>query len=65
MNISKAVMGNITQNITFAPGLKVVFLATTLIGITGLWPAILADTGVTVLVAANAMRLLAWKPPGA
>lgn len=36
MNISKAVMGNITQNITLAPGLKVVFLATTLIGITGL-----------------------------
>ena len=34
------------------------FLVTTIVGITGLWPAILADTGATVLVTANAMRLL-------
>ena len=64
INLSKATMGNITQNITVALGLKVVFLVTTLMGITGLWPAILADTGATVLVTANAMRLLAWKPKG-
>ena len=43
-------------------GLKALFLATTLAGITGLWPAILADTGATVLVTLNALRLLAWKP---
>lgn len=30
-------------------------------GVTGLWPAILADTGATVMVTLNAMRLLAWK----
>ena len=59
--LSKSVMGNITQNITIALGLKVVFLVTTIIGLTGLWPAILADTGATVLVTANAMRLLGWK----
>jgi Cd2+/Zn2+-exporting ATPase len=41
-----------------ALGLKAVFLVTTIVGITGLWPAILADTGATVLVTANAMRLL-------
>ena len=29
---------------------------------TGLWPAILADTEATVLVTANAMRLLRWTP---
>ncbi len=34
------------------------FLMTTIAGIMGLWPAILADTGATVLVTANAMRLL-------
>jgi Cd2+/Zn2+-exporting ATPase len=56
--LSKATMGNIHQNITVALGLKAVFLVTTIIGITGLWPAILADTGATVLVTANAMRLL-------
>ncbi|RWM89650.1 MAG: hypothetical protein EOR84_23820 [Mesorhizobium sp.] len=31
-------------------GLKAVFLATTLSGVTTLWMAILADTGATVLV---------------
>ncbi|HEV2515621.1 MAG TPA: heavy metal translocating P-type ATPase [Devosia sp.] len=61
IGLSKATMGNIAQNITVALGLKAVFLVTTIIGITGLWPAILADTGATVLVTLNAMRLLGWK----
>lgn len=61
INLSKATMANIGQNITLALGLKAVFLVTTVIGVTGLWPAILADTGATVLVTANAMRLLAWR----
>lgn len=61
VDLSKSVMGNITQNITLALGLKAVFLVTTVIGITGLWPAILADTGATVLVTLNALRLLGWK----
>ncbi|WP_152048515.1 heavy metal translocating P-type ATPase [Aureimonas psammosilenae] len=60
--LSKAVMGNIRQNIGIALGLKALFLVTTVAGITGLWPAILADTGATVLVTANAMRVLGWKP---
>lgn len=51
-------MRNIHQNITIALGLKAVFLVTTVLGITGLWPAILADTGATVLVTINALRLL-------
>ncbi|RUM97079.1 cadmium-translocating P-type ATPase [Pseudaminobacter arsenicus] len=59
--LSRATMRNIVQNITIALGLKAVFLVTTVIGITGLWPAILADTGATVLVTANAMRLLGWR----
>jgi len=61
VNLSRHVMGNIRQNITIALGLKVGFLVTTIVGITGLWPAILADTGATVLVTANAMRLLRWR----
>jgi Cd2+/Zn2+-exporting ATPase len=59
--LSRTTMTNIRQNITMALGLKAVFLVTTIVGITGLWPAILADTGATVLVTANAMRLLRWK----
>ncbi|GJD94487.1 heavy metal translocating P-type ATPase [Methylobacterium iners] len=56
--LSRATLGNIHQNVAIALGLKAVFLVTTLLGITGLWPAILADTGATVLVTANALRLL-------
>lgn len=56
--LSKRTMANIRQNITIALGLKAVFLVTTVIGVTGLWPAILADTGATVLVTFNALRLL-------
>lgn len=58
IDLSKRTMGNIRQNITIALGLKAVFLVTTIAGITGLWPAILADTGATVLVTLNALRLL-------
>ena len=57
-DLSKRTMSNIVQNIVLSLGLKGVFLVTTIIGITGLWPAILADTGATVLVTMNALRLL-------
>ncbi|KQP51113.1 ATPase [Methylobacterium sp. Leaf111] len=56
--LSRATLGNIHQNVAISLGLKAVFLVTTLAGITGLWPAILADTGATVLVTVNALRLL-------
>jgi Cd2+/Zn2+-exporting ATPase len=58
IGLSKRTMTNISQNIVIAIGLKGVFLITTITGITGLWPAILADTGATVLVTINALRLL-------
>ncbi len=61
IDLSARAMANIHQNITIALGLKAVFLVTTIAGITGLWPAILADTGATVLVTANALRLLGGK----
>lgn len=62
VSLSRATMANVQQNVAVAIGLKAVFLATTLAGITGLWPAILADTGATVLVTLNALRLLRWAP---
>jgi Cd2+/Zn2+-exporting ATPase len=61
VTISRATLSNIWQNITIALGLKAVFLATTVFGVTSLWMAILADTGATVLVTANALRLLRWR----
>lgn len=61
VRLSRDTMRVVAQNIAFALGLKAVFLATTLLGITGLWPAILADTGATALVTLNALRLLRWR----
>jgi Cd2+/Zn2+-exporting ATPase len=62
LRLARATMVNIRQNITIALGLKGVFLVTSVLGITGLWPAIMADTGATVLVTLNALRLLAFDP---
>ena len=59
--LSRATMSNIHQNVIFALGLKSIFLITTVLGITGLWIAVLADTGATVLVTLNALRLLRFK----
>ena len=59
--LSRATLANIWQNVTLALALKGVFLATTLFGATPLWMAILADTGATVLVTANALRLLRFR----
>ncbi|MGA0594290.1 heavy metal translocating P-type ATPase [Enterovirga sp. CN4-39] len=58
VDLSRRTMANIKTNIGLSLGLKAVFLVTTILGVTGLWPAILADTGATVLVTANALRLL-------
>ena len=61
VGLSRSAMLNIKQNIAFALGLKLIFLITTLLGFTNLWMAILADTGATALVTANALRLLGWR----
>ncbi|HHI82776.1 MAG TPA: cadmium-translocating P-type ATPase [Rhizobiales bacterium] len=61
ISLSRATMRNIYQNITIALGLKAVFLVTTILGMTSLWMAILADTGATVLVTINALRLLGYR----
>ncbi|WLD31429.1 Zn(II)/Cd(II)/Pb(II) translocating P-type ATPase ZntA [Enterobacter cloacae subsp. cloacae] len=61
ISLARTTRANIRQNISIALGLKGIFLVTTLLGITGLWLAVLADTGATVLVTANALRLLRRK----
>ncbi|QPT12564.1 zinc/cadmium/mercury/lead-transporting ATPase [Serratia rubidaea] len=58
VRISRATHANIRQNITIALGLKAIFLVTSLLGFTGLWLAVLADSGATALVTLNAIRLL-------
>ena len=62
IRLSRAAMANVRQNIALALGLKAVFLVTSVLGLTGLWLAVMADTGATVLVTLNALRLLAYRP---
>lgn len=62
VRLSRAASANIRQNITLALGLKAVFLITSITGVTGLWLAVLADTGATALVTLNALRLLRFRP---
>ncbi len=61
IKLSRATKSVVVQNISFAVGLKAIFLLTTIFGYTGLWIAILSDTGATVLVTLNALRILGWK----
>ncbi|BBL93222.1 metal-transporting ATPase [Thermus thermophilus] len=56
--LSRLTLGVVRQNVALAVGLKGLFLLTTLVGLTGLWPAILADNGALVLVTLNSLRLL-------
>jgi Cd2+/Zn2+-exporting ATPase len=61
IRLSRATMRNIRQNVLIALGLKAIFLVTTVTGVSGLWVAVFADTGATVLVTLNAMRLLSFR----
>lgn len=62
VRLGKRTLGIIRFNIAFSLGLKMVFLALALVGYTSLWMAILADTGATLLVVFNALRLLRTDP---
>lgn len=54
----RRVLRIIRFNVAFALGIKAVFLTLAFFGLAGLWLAILADTGATLLVIANSLRLL-------
>ncbi|MFY0693261.1 MAG: cation-translocating P-type ATPase [Paracoccaceae bacterium] len=55
---SRRTMGIIRQNIAFALVTKAVFVVLTAFGLASMWGAIAADMGVSLLVVANALRLL-------
>lgn len=61
IDLSRATLRNVKTNVVLALGLKAIFLVTTALGITGMWIAVMADTGATVLVTLNAMRLLGYR----
>lgn len=58
VQLGRRTLGIIRFNITFSLVLKAIFLILTLTGHASLWLAILADTGATLIVTGNALRLL-------
>lgn len=59
--LSRATMRNVKTNVALALGFKALFLVSTVLGITGMWVAVMADTGATVLVTLNALHLLRYR----
>jgi len=57
LQLSRATLENIRNNVILAIGLKAAFVALTVAGVATLWMAVLADSGASVLVVANALRL--------
>jgi Cd2+/Zn2+-exporting ATPase len=55
---SRRTLAIIRQNITFALAIKAVFVVLTFAGMASLWAAIAADTGASLLVVLNGLRLL-------
>lgn len=58
VRLSRATVGNIKMNLGISLGLKFLFVGAALFGYATLWMAVLADTGASVIVVANALRLL-------
>ena len=58
VRLGRRTMRVIQFNIAFAIVIKLVFLVLAILGDTSLWLAIAADTGATLIVVANALRLL-------
>jgi Cd2+/Zn2+-exporting ATPase len=58
LRLSRATMRNVKTNVAISLCLKAAFLALAISGAATLWMAVLADTGATVIVVANALRLL-------
>ena len=58
IKISKKTCGIIRQNLVFAITVKVLILFFSTIGISGMWQAVFADVGVTILTIFNTLRIL-------
>lgn len=57
IRLSRATLANIRTNVALSIGLKVAFVVLAIAGVATLWMAVLADTGASALVVANAVRL--------
>jgi Cd2+/Zn2+-exporting ATPase len=58
LRLARATLRNVKTNVAVSIVLKAVFLCAAVTGTATLWMAVLADTGASVIVVANALRLL-------
>jgi Cd2+/Zn2+-exporting ATPase len=58
LKLSRKTLAIIKQNITFSIAIKLIFIVGTFFGFVNLWLAVIADTGASILVTLNGMRLL-------
>lgn len=58
IEISKYTNKIIKQNLTFAIGIKIIILILSIFGLTTMWFAVFADTGVTLLTIINTLRIM-------
>lgn len=61
ISIAKKTRAVVIQNIVFALGVKLAFLAMGAVGITTLWEAVFADVGVTLIAILNTLRVLGMR----
>jgi Cd2+/Zn2+-exporting ATPase len=58
IRLSRATLRNIKANLAISVVLKAGFVIAAIAGVATLWMAVVADTGASVIVIANALRLL-------
>ena len=58
LRLGRTALGNIRQNVGIALSLKLAFVVLAAAGLATMWMAIVADTGASLLVTANSLRLL-------
>ena len=58
IKISKKTCGIIKQNLVFSISVKILVLILSGLGISGMWQAVFADVGVTIITVFNTLRIL-------
>jgi Cd2+/Zn2+-exporting ATPase len=58
IRLAQATLRNVRMNVAISLALKSAFLVMGVAGMATLWMAVLADTGASVIVVGNALRLL-------
>jgi Cd2+/Zn2+-exporting ATPase len=65
LDLGRRTVGNIRANIAFSVATKAVVLVLAVLGFAPLWLAVFADTGVSLIVTLNGLRLLRAHRPAA